>query len=119
MMGQKAGFDMTTQEGLEEFSLHYNANIAPQLVAEANEAHYCSSTQKPLKLKLEPHLTDMTKPAGEKVPKQMQLKFNEITALTDDFCDQHLNTEYADMSRQLTAALCRIDPSPRRYAESA
>ncbi len=33
MMGNKAGFDMTTQEGLEEFSSHYNANIAPKLVA--------------------------------------------------------------------------------------
>ncbi len=59
-----------------------------------------------------PHLTDMTKPAGEKVPKQMQFKFDEITAITDAFCQQHLNAEYADMSRQLTAALCRIDPSP-------
>ncbi len=37
MMGQKAGFDMTTQEGLEEFSLHYNAKGAPQLAAEATE----------------------------------------------------------------------------------
>ena len=54
----------------------------------------------------------MTKPAGEKVPKQMQSKFEEITALTDAFCDKHLNAEYADMSRQLTAALCRKRPSP-------
>ncbi len=37
MMGQKAGFDMSTQEGLDEFMLHYNANIAPQLAAEAGE----------------------------------------------------------------------------------
>ncbi len=37
MMGQKAGFDMSTQEGLDQFMLHYNANIAPQLAAEANE----------------------------------------------------------------------------------
>ena len=54
----------------------------------------------------------MTKPAGEKVPKQMQSKFEAITALTDAFCDKHLNAEYADMSRQLTAALCRKRPSP-------
>jgi hypothetical protein len=33
MMGQKAGFDMTTQEGLEEFTLHYNINMAPKLAA--------------------------------------------------------------------------------------
>ena len=38
MMGQKAGFDMSTQEGLDEFMLHYNANIAPQLVAEATQS---------------------------------------------------------------------------------
>lgn len=37
MMGQKAGFDMTTEEGLEEFALHYNANLAPQLAAEDTE----------------------------------------------------------------------------------
>ena len=54
----------------------------------------------------------MTKPAGEKVPMRMQSKFEEITSLTDAFCDQYLNAEYADMSRQLTAALCRLQPSP-------
>lgn len=54
----------------------------------------------------------MTKPAVEKVPMRMQSKFKEITALTDAFCDKHLNAEYADMSRQLTAALCRLQPSP-------
>ena len=54
----------------------------------------------------------MTKPAGEKVPKQMQSKFDEITALTDAFCDQHLNPEYTALCRQLTAALCCLQPSP-------
>ena len=54
----------------------------------------------------------MTKSTGEKVPKQMQSKFAEITALTDAFCSQYLNAEYADMSRKLTAALCRKRPSP-------
>ncbi len=54
----------------------------------------------------------MTKPAGEKVPKQMQSKFEEITSLTDAFCSTYLNTEYAQLSRQLTAALCRKRPSP-------
>ncbi|NBD33433.1 MAG: hypothetical protein GVY17_10820 [Cyanobacteria bacterium] len=42
----------------------------------------------------------------------MQGKFEEITALTDAFCVQHLNDEYADLSRKLTAALCRKRPSP-------
>ncbi|BAT56858.1 hypothetical protein NOS3756_58700 (plasmid) [Nostoc sp. NIES-3756] len=54
----------------------------------------------------------MSKPAGEKVPKQMEGKFEEITRLTDAFCSQYLNAEYAQMSRQLTAALCRKRPSP-------
>ncbi|QLE41825.1 hypothetical protein FD723_16310 [Nostoc sp. C052] len=54
----------------------------------------------------------MAKPLGEKVPKQMQGKFEEITHLTDAFCSQHLNAEYAEMSRQLAAALCRKRPSP-------
>jgi len=54
----------------------------------------------------------MTKPAGEKVPKQMQGKFDEITRLTDAFSAQYLNDEYANLSRQLTAALCRKRPSP-------
>ena len=54
----------------------------------------------------------MTKSTENKVPKQMQPKFAEITALTDAFCLTHLNTEYAEMSRKLTAALCRKRPSP-------
>ena len=54
----------------------------------------------------------MAKSTENKVPKQMQSKFAEITALTDDFCSKHLNHEYAEMSRKLTAALCRKRPSP-------
>ncbi len=36
----------------------------------------------------------MAKPAGEKVPQQMQCKFDEITKLTDAFCTEYLNTEF-------------------------
>lgn len=54
----------------------------------------------------------MAKPAGEKVPKQMQQKFEDIVRLTDDFCEKYLNDEYTEMSRQLAAALCRKRPSP-------
>jgi len=54
----------------------------------------------------------MNKPAGEKVPKPMQVKFEEITNLTDAFCSQYLNAEYVEMSRLLAAALCRKRPSP-------
>ena len=47
-----------------------------------------------------------------KVPKKMRPKFDAITALTDAFCDEHLNAEYADISRRMTAALARKRPSP-------
>ena len=48
----------------------------------------------------------------EKVPKQMQSTFDAITALTDEFCREKLNEEYAQLVRQVTAALCRKRPSP-------
>lgn len=49
---------------------------------------------------------------SEKVPKIMQAKYNEITALTDAVCNEHLNTEYASLARKLTAKLARKRPSP-------
>lgn len=48
----------------------------------------------------------MTKRKSEQVPEAMQRKFEEITKLTDSFCSQYLNSEYAELARQLTAALC-------------
>lgn len=47
-----------------------------------------------------------------KVPPKMQAKFDEIIALTDPFCQAHLNGEYAEMARQMTATLARKRPSP-------
>jgi hypothetical protein len=49
---------------------------------------------------------------SESVPKEMQARFDEITALTDAFSGKYLNEEYRTMIRQLTAALCRKRPSP-------
>lgn len=46
------------------------------------------------------------------VPKTMQETYDAITALTDAFCLESLNQEYADMCRQMTAKLCRKRPSP-------
>ncbi|MEL6398892.1 MAG: DUF6398 domain-containing protein [Cyanobacteria bacterium J06626_4] len=46
------------------------------------------------------------------VPKAMREKFERITAITDEFAQQHLNDEYATLIRQATAALCRKRPSP-------
>jgi hypothetical protein len=42
----------------------------------------------------------------------MQGTYDAIVHLTDAFCDQHLNSEYRDLARDMTAALCRKRPSP-------
>jgi hypothetical protein len=47
-----------------------------------------------------------------KVPKAMAERFAAITALTDAFCAEKLNDEYAHMIRAATAALCRKRPPP-------
>lgn len=52
------------------------------------------------------------KPKSEKVPKSMQATYDTVIGLTDEFCSEHLNEEYAQLARQLTAALCRKRPSP-------
>lgn len=49
---------------------------------------------------------------SEKVPKTMQAKYDEITALTDAVCKTHLNEEYGQLARKLTAKLARKRPSP-------
>ena len=49
---------------------------------------------------------------SEHVPKPMQDTFNAIVALTDAFCREHLDDEYAQLAHQATAALCRKRPSP-------
>lgn len=49
---------------------------------------------------------------SEKVPKAMRPKYDEIAALTDEVCAEHLNQEYAALARRLTAALARKRPSP-------
>lgn len=49
---------------------------------------------------------------SEKVPKPMQARYDEITALTDAVCKEHLNEEYAGLARKLTAKLARKRPSP-------
>lgn len=54
----------------------------------------------------------MSQQSAERVPKQMQAKFEEIVSLTDTFCQEHLNDEYAQLCRQLAAALSRKRPSP-------
>lgn len=54
----------------------------------------------------------MNEESAPVVPASMKGRYEEITQLTDVFCGQHLNAEYADLCRQMTAALCRKRPSP-------
>lgn len=49
---------------------------------------------------------------AEKVPKKMQDKFDEIMKEIDTFCKAHLNEEYAEVCRAMTAKLARKRPSP-------
>ena len=46
------------------------------------------------------------------MPKKIKSRFDEIIALTDSFCKEYLDEEYARLARQATAALCRKRPSP-------
>lgn len=48
----------------------------------------------------------------EKVPAAMRPVFQEITAVIDAFCVEHLDDEYARLARGLTAKLARKRPSP-------
>jgi hypothetical protein len=56
--------------------------------------------------------SSMFKPHSESVPQPMQPIYEEITHLTDAVCHDHLDDEYAQLCRQLTAALARKRPSP-------
>ena len=44
--------------------------------------------------------------------KEWQAYFAAITAITDRVCTEHLNDEYAELTRQAIAAQCRKRPSP-------
>jgi hypothetical protein len=49
---------------------------------------------------------------SQRVPKDLQARFDAITELTDRFAQAYLTDEYAQVCRQLTATLCRKRPSP-------
>jgi hypothetical protein len=49
---------------------------------------------------------------SETVPAAMKPRYEEIVALTDAFCARHLDAEYAQVCRQMAAALARKRPSP-------
>jgi hypothetical protein len=54
----------------------------------------------------------MIKPHSESVPQAMQDTYAAVVKLTDSFCRQYLNDEYAALCRSLAAALARKRPSP-------
>lgn len=43
---------------------------------------------------------------------EMREKYETITGITDEFCREHLNEEYAELARKMAAALSRKRPSP-------
>ena len=46
------------------------------------------------------------------VPSAAQPTYDAVTALTDSFCRHHLDDEYRDLARSMTAALCRKRTRP-------
>jgi hypothetical protein len=46
------------------------------------------------------------------IPKGMLPLYERIVGLSDNVCDTHLNSEYRDLARAMTEALCRKRPSP-------
>jgi hypothetical protein len=54
----------------------------------------------------------MPKRDSLKVPEAMQSLYGEITSISDSFCKEHLNEEYTELARKMTATLARKRPSP-------
>ena len=48
----------------------------------------------------------------EKIPSALAAKFSAITALTDAFCEKHLNDEYRVLIHRVVGSLARKRPSP-------
>lgn len=55
----------------------------------------------------------MPAPAGKPtVPVALRDAYDEIVAITDEFCRRHLDKEYAELCAKLAAKLARKRPSP-------
>ena len=54
----------------------------------------------------------MTAQEPLKVPESLQAVYDEITSMSDAFCKEYLNEEYADLARKMAATLARKRPSP-------
>jgi Domain of unknown function (DUF6398) len=46
------------------------------------------------------------------IPKGMLPVYERIVGLCDNVCDTHLDSEYRNLARAMTGALCRKRPSP-------
>jgi hypothetical protein len=54
----------------------------------------------------------MSKKAGESVPTKLRPIYESIVYITDEFCEDHLSGEYAELCRKMAATLSRKRPSP-------
>ena len=54
----------------------------------------------------------MVNAKSTKVPKGWEEFYAALTGMTDRFCAEHLDHEYAELARYAIAALCRKRPSP-------
>jgi len=54
----------------------------------------------------------MSKNDEYSVPRKLRDRYDAIVSITDEFCREYLNQEYADLSRRMTATLSRKRPSP-------
>jgi hypothetical protein len=61
----------------------------------------------PIIVKDDEGYTPMAKRDPMKVPESMQALYDEITAISDAFCKEHLNAEYADLTRKMAATLAQ------------
>ena len=60
----------------------------------------------------------MSKRLEETIPKRMRPICEAILAITDAFCKEHLNVEYAGLCQRLIVTLGRKRPSPFAYGEA-
>jgi hypothetical protein len=54
----------------------------------------------------------MNKKTRELVPAKLRAIYESIVEITDKFCEDHLNQEYAEICRKMAATLSRKRPSP-------
>lgn len=58
------------------------------------------------------HGHHMNNTRSNRVPQAMKSKYQQISDISDQFCSNYLNEEYAELIRFAIAALCRKRPSP-------